>query len=152
MQFRNQVEWALSCCVLLALSPPSAFVSTKALASTFGAPKEYLSKALQSLSKAATLESSAGSAGGYRLARQPSSISVLEIVDAIEGGPAFQCTGICEGVFGIRGDGCRCGVTDVMQRANSQWRSNLAGVTLEQLADETMPDAISHPNWGHGER
>lgn len=140
MRFRNQVEWVLSCCVLLALSPTSIFLSAMALASTFGAPKEYLSKALQSLSKASVLESSAGSADGNRLAREPRSISALKIVDAIEDSPVFQCTGICENVFAVPGEGCPCGVMNVMQSASSQWRSAPAGVTLQQLSVEAMPE------------
>ena len=60
MILRNQVEWGLHCCLVLAQLPDEHRASTKDLAAFHGVPKEYLSKALQSLAQAGILEDSLG--------------------------------------------------------------------------------------------
>ena len=75
MQLKNQVEWALHCCSILASAPEGGRLSTKDLAELHGVPKEYLSKALQALSAAGIVEGTLGPTGGYRLARPVAKIS-----------------------------------------------------------------------------
>ncbi len=84
-------------------------------------------------------ESTLGPSGGYRLARAPSQISFLDIVEAVEGkGPVFVCTE-------IRGNNpCRpagfcderpCVVARVMWDAENAWRGKLRAVSLADLAE-----------------
>src|SRR4051812_13338263 len=95
MVLKNQVEWVLHCCAILAGLPEKRYLATKDLAEFHGIPKEYLSKALQSLSQAAIVESTLGPMGGYRLARAPTEITFLDIVEAVEGKKlTFVCTEI----------------------------------------------------------
>jgi Rrf2 family protein len=147
MQLGNQVEWALHCCSVLASAPADAFLSTKVLAEFHGVPKEYLSKALQSLAQAGLVETALGPTGGYRLKRPPREISFLDIVEAVEGPRAtFRCTEI------RRNNPCRkksqrdknaCAVARAMYKADEAWRNELRSVTLEglgrQLAVELDP-------------
>ena len=85
MQLKNQVEWALHCCAILAGVPDGGRLSAKDLAELHGVPKDYLSKALQALSQAGIAEGSLGPAGGYRLARAAEKITFLDVVEAVEG-------------------------------------------------------------------
>src|ERR1700743_331652 len=95
MILKNQIEWALHCCALLANVPAGRYLPTRDLAEFHGVPKEYLSKALQALSQAGLVEGTLGPAGGYRLARAPDAISFLDIVEAVEGkASTFVCTNI----------------------------------------------------------
>ena len=55
-------------------------------------PAPYLAKHLQQLSKAGILEAVSGPRGGYRLAQIPEKISLLDIVETIDGrDPCFRC-------------------------------------------------------------
>jgi Rrf2 family protein len=137
MVLRNQVEWALHCCVILAGMPPDHYVSTKDLAEFHGVPKEYLSKALQALAQAGLVEATLGPTGGYRLAKAAAAISFLDIVESIEGAQSsFKCTE-------IRGNNpCLpkshkekdlCAIAKAMHAADEAWRHSLRGVTLESL-------------------
>ena len=95
MILKSQVEWALHCCAILAGLPEGRYLSTKALAEFHGLPKEYLSKALQSLSQAGLVRTTLGPSGGYRLAKAPAELTFLDIVEAVEGkAPTFVCTNI----------------------------------------------------------
>ncbi len=60
-------------------------LSAKELADASGIPLPILSKLLQKLGKSGFLESAYGTNGGYRLAREPRDISVLEVIRAIDG-------------------------------------------------------------------
>ena len=137
MQLKNQVEWALHCCSILAGLPEGRYLDTKSLAELHGVPKEYLSKALQALAKAGIVSSTLGPTGGYRLARAPSKITFWDVVSAVEGpGHAFVCTEI------RRNNPCRpkgacdadaCAIARVMWEAEDAWRERLRGVTIAKL-------------------
>src|SRR5438445_11809606 len=95
MILRNQVEWALHCCSVLAQQSTDKYLETKDLDEFHGVPKEYLSKALQALAQAGLVEATLGPTGGYRLSRGADEITFLDIVEAIEGKRnTFQCTSI----------------------------------------------------------
>jgi Rrf2 family protein len=143
MVLRNQVEWALHCCSVLSALPAGEYLATKTLAEFHGVPKEYLSKALQSLAQAGLVEGTLGPSGGYRLAKAPKQISFLDIVEAIEGKKnSFECTEIrgnnpCLGKTTQKPTKI-CAVAKVMYRADQAWRKELRAVSLEDLgADVT---------------
>src|SRR5581483_1574361 len=95
MQLGQGVEWALHCCTLLALVPPEHTLPAARLAEYHGIPPAYLAKHLQAMAQAGIVESTAGRKGGYRLARAAGEITLLEVVDAVDGGDAaFRCTEI----------------------------------------------------------
>jgi Rrf2 family protein len=58
--------------------------STKDLADLYGLPEQTLAKTLQHLAKAGLLQSRQGAEGGYRLARNPREVSVLDVIRAAE--------------------------------------------------------------------
>ncbi len=144
MQLKNQVEWALHCCAILAGLPEGRYFSTKGLAEFHGIPKEYLSKALQGLSQAGLVESTLGPSGGYRLAKKPAAISFLEIVQAIEGrAHSFACTHI------RNNNPCRpegycdtkpCAVARIMWEAEKAWEEKLRAVSLADLQQTLVQD------------
>lgn len=70
----------------LALAATSGgMLSAGAAAERLGVSASYLSKALQTLSRAGILDSSRGAGGGFELARAPESITCLEILELLEG-------------------------------------------------------------------
>lgn len=151
MILKSQVEWALHCCAILAGLPDGRYLSTKALAEFHGLPKEYLSKALQGLSQAGLVHTTLGPSGGYRLARAPSELTFLDIVEAVEGkSRTFVCnnirannpcrpTGYCESK--------PCAVARVMWQADEAWRNSLRNVRLSDLT-ETLSQEIPAEIWG----
>ena len=148
MQLKSQVEWALHCCSVLAALPPGRYISTKALAEFHGIPKEYLSKALQSVSSAGLVESTLGPSGGYRLSRPAEEVTFLDIVEAVEGpGLTFACTEIRKNNPCRPDDFCdkrSCPIARVMWKADKAWRDSLRGVTLAELG-ETLQAEVPGP-------
>ena len=95
MRLSDGVEWGVHVCVLLAPLPDDAALPAAKLAEYHGVPAAYLAKHLQALAGAGVLRTVKGARGGYRLARPPAEITVLDVVEAIDGDQsAFQCTEI----------------------------------------------------------
>jgi len=68
----------------LATLPGNTHMGTATLARHIGAPPNYLGKLLQTLARHRLVESRKGLHGGFRLARSPRSISLLQIVEPVE--------------------------------------------------------------------
>jgi Rrf2 family protein len=63
----------------------NGLVNAKELASRFNLPPNLLAKILQSLSQSGIILAQKGSGGGYRMARNPTEITLTEIFESIEG-------------------------------------------------------------------
>jgi Rrf2 family protein len=136
----NGVEYALHCLLWLA-GPLDQPPSSRDLAEMQGVSPAFMKKIFPKLEKAGIVEASGGIRGGYRLARSPAEISVLDVVDAVEGPKSlFDCQeirGRCalfEGkppAWSTRGV---CGIHAVMIRAENVLREELAKTSLASLA------------------
>jgi Rrf2 family protein len=136
------IEWGLHCATVLAVLPAGATLPGKALAEFHGVSESYLLKHLQALTGAGLLESVPGPKGGYRLARPPEQITLLDVVEAIEGRePAFRCTEIRQrGPSALDADAYRrpCGIHAAMLRAEAAWRQSLRSQTVADLLADLM--------------
>lgn len=144
MILKNQVEWALHCCAVMMGLPEGVYLPAKVLAEFHGVPKEYLSKALQSLSQQGIVTGTLGPSGGYRLAKAPEDISFLDIVEAVEGRRStFQCGEIRANNPCLpkkHRTGGPCTVARIMWQADEAWRDSLRGVTLAMLGAQLLLD------------
>src|SRR5262245_31262151 len=85
------VEYALHCLLWL-VGTGEAQPSSRELADLQGAPQPFMAKLFPKLEKAGIVSATPGIHGGYRLARPAHEITVLQVVDAIEGKkPLFDC-------------------------------------------------------------
>jgi len=66
----------------------------KSIAVSESIPSHFLSKILQELVRKKLLVSTKGPAGGYRLAREASAISLFDVIKAIDGPDIFERCGI----------------------------------------------------------
>lgn len=133
------VEWALHSCLHLAWAGDRAVTAAR-LATVHDLSPTSLNKHLQALVRAGIVRSTSGPTGGFTLARDPASITVLDVVDAIEGSaPAFRCTEIRqrgELAAGRAAPSEPCSIAAAMERADEAWRSALAATTLADLSGD----------------
>ena len=102
---------------------------------------EYVAKLFTKLQKAGLVVATEGAHGGFRLARKPEEISVLEVVRAIDGDkPLFECREIRERCVVAselpHSDVPRevCSIHAIMLEAETRMREVLASHTLGEIA------------------
>lgn len=132
------VEAALHCALVLAGLAPGKVLPGKSLAELHGVSETYLLKHLRALAAAGIVDALPGPRGGYRLSRAAEAITMLDVVEAIDGpGPAFVCREIRRRGPGKAKDPCAykadCFIKTRMLAAETVWRDALRAQTLADL-------------------
>ena len=109
-----------------------ARVNATSLAAETGVPLPTAQKLVSRLSAAGLVESARGTGGGIRLARPPATISLADIVEAVEG-PIALTACVEHGGHDCSIEGT-CHVKPHWNAVNDAVRGALAGVTLASLA------------------
>jgi Rrf2 family protein len=139
MKLSDGVEQAIHSVAMMASLQPDGVLSAAALAGFHGVSPSYLLKHLQALSGAGILTSLPGPTGGYRLARPPKEISLLDIVLAVEGSaPAFRCAEIRQrGPNPLPGKPTApCQINSAMLRAERAYRAELGKVRIADILED----------------
>jgi FeS assembly SUF system regulator len=105
-------------------------LSAPELAEAAGLEVPTVAKLLRPLAQAGLVEGFRGAGGGYRLARAPESISLVEVVEAMEGPLGMTECSVHAGNCGIESS---CGVRANWRRINDVVADALRGVTLAQM-------------------
>lgn len=139
MKLPGSTEWLLHCATTLAQVEPGETASAAQLADFFDLPPAYLAKQLQYLVKAGVLAATPGARGGFRLARPAAEITLLQIVEAVDGTASpYECREIRQqGRGALPPQDCRdtCVLAVKMAEAHAAWRESLEGVSLADVLD-----------------
>ncbi|MBM0238580.1 Rrf2 family transcriptional regulator [Micromonospora sp. ATA32] len=145
MKLPVSTEWLLHCATTLAQLDPNATASAAQLALYYDLPAAYLAKQLQALVKAGVLIATTGPHGGFRLAQPASEITLLRIVEAVDGtSPPYECREIRQqGRGALPADECQntCVLAQKMAEAHDAWRRSLVGVSLADIIATLPPTA-----------
>ncbi len=111
--------------------PERTLTSTGASRLT-GLPQPSVSKVLKNLARAGVVVSERGARGGYRLSRSADSVTVADVIDAVEGPISLTaCSGHDTETCEYAGS---CVLETNWARINGTIKDALATVTLSQLA------------------
>lgn len=91
MLVTRETDYAVRCILYLAQANDQVMNVTE-VSRKMHIPKTFLAKIFQRLAKADLVESVRGMNGGFRLAKKPSAISLLDIMEAIQGA---SCINVC---------------------------------------------------------
>lgn len=93
MQITRQADYALRAMLYLAQLDPTQRAATSQIAEEQHIPPSFLAKIISQLSIAGLIHTSRGARGGVSLARTPEEITILEVVEAIDGPISLnECT------------------------------------------------------------
>ena len=93
MQITRQADYALRAAIYLAALTPEEKASTAEIAERQCIPPSFLAKIISQLSLAGIIQTSRGARGGVSLARSAEEVSILDVVEAIDGPLALNaCT------------------------------------------------------------
>jgi Rrf2 family protein len=85
MQITRQADYAVRAVTYLAQMGSERRAATSQIAQEQRIPPSFLAKIVSQLSVAGLLQTSRGARGGVSLARDPAEITLLEVVEAIDG-------------------------------------------------------------------
>jgi Rrf2 family protein len=133
---RKDTDYAMRVLVYLSLPDKQGPVAAKVLAKNQDIPNDFAYKILQKLTKAGLTEGYMGSQGGFTLARSPSQITLLEVVEAIQGPVIVRkcCLGL---------DVCprrpSCSVSVKLEELQDSLVKFLENITLAEVLEARYP-------------
>lgn len=100
--------------------------------------EKYISRLIIELRNAGMVKSIRGAKGGYKLARIPKYLTLLEIVEVMEGPIAIvEC--VDSSLSCMRQD--LCAARKIWMRLNSEIRESLAKVSLQDMVDQSRQNS-----------
>lgn len=141
-------EYGLRCLIQVAQRGPDQTITTPEIARAEGIGPEYAAKILRTLREGGLVTSTRGAAGGYRLARPASEITVRQAI-AVLGGEIFPA-GFCDCHPGQRRDcvhATNCSVRAMWRNIKRMLSRALDAITLEDLCrdESALGTVIANP-------
>jgi Rrf2 family transcriptional regulator, iron-sulfur cluster assembly transcription factor len=131
MIYSRSAEYAIRAFVFLAEVPQGKYAMVKQIAEESDIPSHFLAKILQQLARQGFLKSSKGPTGGFALRHSPNEITLLQLVESIDGLADYQR---CIGGMTECNDEMRCGMHDSWKALRSRMMEYLEGTTVEDLS------------------
>ena len=143
LRLSKKADYALMAMKHLAIRPDAASASAREIAEQYDIPVELMAKVLQRLARRGLLSSHQGTRGGYRLSKPSASISVADIIQAIDGPLTVTA---CSTESENCGQYAKCSVRDPLWRIKDRILAALATCSLQEVASEApVPEAPSDP-------
>jgi Rrf2 family protein len=135
MQITRQADYALRAMLYLAREYPNKDqrAATSKIAEEQEIPASFLAKIISQLSIAGLIQTSRGAKGGVRLARKPEEISLLDVVEAIDGPISLN---ECVDDPSVCSFGDNCPIHDVWCEAKAQLVRKLRDATFDKLLEK----------------
>ncbi len=131
--FSKACELGLQAVLFLSIKENRTF-NAKEISAELKVPKEFVSKVLQILTSSGIVGSKKGKNGGFFLAKNPSEVKLIEIVEAIDGLDVFKSC-----VLGF--PGCShetpCPVHNQWGKLRDEAYKMLSEETLEEFKEKT---------------
>ena len=124
-------EYAIAGLIYMASKPASYFTGIEEIARATGISRQYLAKLFRTLAARGIISSTRGRDGGFMLSKEPGAITLLQVVEAIDGPIEARCirnadecpdSAACQ-LYGVL-KRCAAGVSGVLAS------ENIAGLSL----------------------
>lgn len=140
MRVSTKSDYAVRALIEMSLRKDSRPVSAEEIGRAQDIPHGFLQSILADLRKADLVLSQRGQSGGWRLAKQASRISVADVIRAVDG-PLVS-------VYGLRPESVSYkesadALQDVWIAARGALRGVFEEVSIQQIADADLPDAVT---------
>ena len=143
LRLSKKADYALMAMKHLARKVGEPSTSAREIAEQYDIPIELMAKVLQRLVRAGLLLSTQGTRGGYTLGRVSSSISVSDVIQAIDG--PFTVTA-CSSENNDCEQYGKCNIRDPLWQIRERIAATLGTVSIAEMAaeGETSPVPVRH--------
>jgi Rrf2 family protein len=139
LKLTKKADYGLIALRHLAVNSGGVSSSAKAIADCYGIPLPLLAKILQKLTKLGMLQSLPGTNGGYRLAREASRITALEVIRAIDG-PIILTS--CFTEHGECSHSEKCTVRTPLRKVHEGILNLLETITISDMSKDEPTDTL----------
>ena len=134
LRLSKKSDYALISMKHLATRTDASSSSAREISESYDIPLELLAKVLQRLVRAKLLVSVQGTRGGYRLARHASSISVADVIQAVDGPVTVTA---CSTDDHNCDQYSKCSVRDPLWKIKNRILDALNTVSVQEMAQES---------------
>lgn len=144
MHMKTGVEQSVYAILLLNMLPEKAVLPGEAISQQLGASTTYFQKLLRKLVSADLITSVPGVKGGFKLKKRPEDIRIYDIYIAIEGQQTlYSSSGIFNEMLELQEEDRCCLLTELMEEAESSWKSVLKRETVASMFDDVHKDRFN---------
>ena len=149
MQITRATDYAVRILIHLAAAPADARLAASDVAREIDAPGSFISKVLQQLVQCGVVTSRRGAGGGFQLAIEPEKVTLLDVVEIVEGPLQIN---LCL----AEENGCDrkswCGAHPVWSEAQNALKEVLANASIAQLARDSMTNRANTTESNNGNK
>ena len=138
LRLSKKADYALMAMKHLAQKSGVSSTSAREIAEQYDIPIELMAKVLQRLVRIGLLVSTQGTRGGYTLSRPSASISVADVIQAIDG--PFTVTA-CSTEYSDCEQYGKCNIRDPLWQIRERIVAALGTVTIAEMANESVATA-----------
>lgn len=136
-KINRKVEYALMSLKYMVRKSPGEKTTAKEVSENFGTPFDVTARVMQALAHRGLLHSEQGAAGGYLIKKDLNRVSLLELMEMIDGPTklvkCFQKGSSCE----IKS---QCNIISPLQNLNQKFKNFYQSVTLNELLVEPQKE------------
>jgi FeS assembly SUF system regulator len=134
LRLSKKADYALIAMKHLALREGQGSASAREIAEQFSIPVELMAKVLQRLARRGLLSSQQGTRGGYQLTRDSETISVADVIQAIDGPLTVTA---CSAHNDRCGQFATCNIRDPLWKIRELIVTALSTCSVSEMASET---------------
>ena len=131
LDLTKRSDYAIRAMLALTMAP-EGLLSSRKIAEEMKIPPRFLPQIMGDLTRAGLVDAHPGRSGGYELAQPADSVTLLRVIEAIEGDPHRQICVMRGTTCGVDGE---CGVHDVFYAAEGALIEKLRSATLQSIID-----------------
>jgi Rrf2 family protein len=128
LELTKRADYAIRAVLALSRAPDGERLSARRIATEQHVPERFLPQVMGDLVRAGVVEGTVGRTGGYRLAKPSTDISLLEVVEAVEGDSRRR---VCILRGGPCADSAVCDVHAVFAAAQDDVLNRLRATTID---------------------
>ena len=140
MQITRATDYSVRVLIYLATLPEGMRVPAPGIAHGIEAPESFVSKVLQQLVQRGMVTSHRGVAGGFQLAVQPEKVSLLDVVEMIEGPLQIN---LCLPGEATCDRKSWCGAHPIWSEAQDALKKVLASASIASMARDSLSNLDS---------
>ena len=140
MLLSKSCEYGIRAATYVASRKGSGYLPIHVIGADLGISSQYLTKILQSLTQAGIMRSSRGPKGGVALGRHPDAVTLLDVIEALDGMSLFN-----ECILGLPGCGEHqhpCPIHEQWNRQRASVEGVFRGLTLAAMASSVESGAV----------